>query len=200
MAKELHVISTGTQSKDELTEKIVKIHPYIDFFHLREKHWRAVDYIEVIDSLIKKGVPKEKIIINDRVDVAYVMDVYGVQLAYHSIELTKVRSKFPTLHIGCSTHSLEEAKEKEQDGADYIFFGHVYSTASKKGVPPKGVTQLKQVVDEVNIPVIAIGGITPQNVKEIIDTGAKGLAVLSGILLASDVVTAAKKYRKMLDR
>lgn len=199
MRKELHVISTGMQSKEELIENVIKIYPYIDFIHLREKNWRAIDYMEVIDSFIQNGVPKEKIIVNDRIDVAQVMEVYGVQLAYHSIPIQKIRKKIPNLHLGCSTHSVEEAKQKENLGANYVIFGHVFPTSSKQGVPAKGIEQLKQTVEHVNIPVIAIGGITTDNIAEILATGASGVAVLSGILLADDVLLAAKKYREKLD-
>lgn len=198
MRNTLHVISTGRQNKEELIEKIVSIHPYIDYVHLREKNWRAIDYIEVIRTLEKYRVSKEKIIVNDRVDVAYVMDVYGVQLAYHSIEPAEVCGNFPELYIGCSVHSPQEAKEKEKQGANYVIFGHVFQTASKQGLPPKGLDELKQVVEQVNIPVIAIGGITPENVESVLKTGAQGVAVLSGILLAKDVVEAAKRYRHKL--
>src|SRR5690625_2260249 len=113
MTRQLHVISTGHQSQELLTCKIEMIHQEVDAIHLREKNWSANQYVEVIQYLKAVDVPLEKIIINDRVDVAYIMKTGGVQLAYHSIDLSFVREAFPDLRIGCSVHSVQEAVKAE---------------------------------------------------------------------------------------
>lgn len=197
--KQLHVISTGLQTIRELTEIVSFIHPYIDYIHLREKHWTAQMYVHCIDQLITIGVSKEKIIINDRVDVAAVTNVYGVQLPGHSLSVEAVKQTFPFLKIGSSVHSVKEAKEKEQSGANRLIFGHIFPSTSKKGLPAQGLNKLEKVVQQVKIPVIAIGGITPCNVESVCQTGAAGIAVLSGILLAENPHEAAKEYRGKLD-
>lgn len=198
MKKQLHIISTGRQTTTELVEKVTQIHSFIDFLHLRERNWTAKQHMMVIESLIDIGVPSEKIIINDRIDIAAKMNVGGVQLANHSLDATFVKQQFPQLKIGCSVHGLEEAKYQEKAGADFLIYGHVFKTASKEGAPPRGIACLRQVVNSVQIPVIAIGGVKPENMNLIFSTGAAGVAVLSGVLLADDVKMAVKKYNNLL--
>ncbi|RAZ79306.1 thiazole tautomerase TenI [Planococcus halotolerans] len=196
--KKLHIISTGKQKPEQLAEIIGVIHPYIDFIHLREKTKRAKEVYEMVELLADKKVPLSKIMINDRVDVACASNVKGVQLAYHSLPVEIVKREFMDLTVGCSVHSIEEAQIAEQQGADYVIFGHVYSTQSKPGLIPKGIEQLWSVSESVSIPVIAIGGITPTNSREVIEAGAQGVAVMSGILEAEDPLEAVKQYRSYL--
>jgi len=197
--KQLHAISTGNQEISEFLEKMKQIHMHLDYIHLRERGWTAQDYLRVIEKLHKMGVKLNKIIINDRVDVAIVTKVGGVQLPSHSIDVTKVKHHFSTIRIGCSVHSVEEAIQREEDGADYLLYGHIFSTKSKANVAPRGLKSLRNVVRNVKIPVIAIGGITPQNVKSVIDVGATGIAAMTGIFLAKDAKRTVIEYRKFLD-
>lgn len=194
----LHIVSTGQQTKDEFVEKVSTIQKFVDFIHLREREWSATDHIDVIGRLIKAGLPQEKIMINDRVDIAVTEQTGGVQLASHSLDIQKVKRFFPDLAIGCSVHDIAEAMEKERCGADYLIFGHIFSTHSKPGLPPRGLDELERLVSSVTIPVIAIGGIRPSHVSQILDTGAKGVAVLSGVLLEDDSLQAAAKYKEKL--
>lgn len=193
----LHIISTGKQSKKEFIEKVIQVHSSVDYIHLRERSWNASDYIEVIGKLVGAGIRKDKIIVNDRIDIAVTERIGGVQLASHSIEIQKVKQYFPDLYTGCSVHSVIEAKEKERLGADFLIFGHIFETNSKVGLPPRGLKQLKDLTSSVTIPVIAIGGIKPSNVQSILDMGASGIAVLSGILL-DDSPNAVLKYTEKL--
>lgn len=195
---QLHVISTGQQSMETLVKRIAVIHPYIDAFHLREKLWSAGELVEAVEQLVQIGMPLEKVIINDRVDVAHVLGAQGVQLAHHSLDTSSVKHHFPSLKIGCSIHCIKEAIVAEKRGADYLLYGHIFPTASKPGIPPRGVENLTQLTTSVAVPVVAIGGITPENTREILTAGAKGIAVLSGILLAKDPLQAVKNYRKAL--
>lgn len=200
MKKQLHVISTGQQTKAELVRIVAKIHHYIDAIHLREKSWSARKLIEVIHFLQEKGVPLSKIIVNDRVDVAHVMQTAGVQLAHHSINLTYVREMYPALKIGCSVHSIEDAVKAESNGADYILYGHLFETSSKQGIPARGLDNLQRMQEVTPIPIIGIGGITPENTSEVINQGITGIAVMSGIFLHENPLEATKKYRYQLDK
>lgn len=197
---ELHVISTGQQCAQTFVSIIQHIHPYIDYIHLREKEWSAAELILAVEALYEHGVSREKVIINDRVDVAQVTHVNGVQLAYHSLDVATVRQTFPHLSIGRSVHHVNDAKQAERDGAHRLLYGHIFPTASKRGVKPRGIINLQRVVGAVNIPVIAIGGMSPERIPSVLQTGAAGIAVLSGILLADDPLTRAKLYREALDR
>src|SRR5699024_112986 len=84
----------------------------------------------------------------------------------------------------------------EEAGADYLIYGHIFKTKSKIGKSPKGLNKLKEVINQTELPIIAIGGIKPNNVKEVFDVGADGIAVLSGILLAKNVKNQSYEYYK----
>ncbi|MGM7685143.1 thiazole tautomerase TenI [Cytobacillus sp. Hm23] len=198
--KELHIISTGTQSINTFVSIISEIHPFANAIHLREKQMSARDLYQTINQLIQQSVPLNKIVINDRIDVASVAEVGGVQLAYHSLSVGDVKRVFPKLRIGKSVHSLEEAVEAELQGADYVMYGHIYPTSSKKGVIAKGVDSVKEFKKQLSIPLIAIGGIKPFHIPELIDRGVDGVAVLSGVLLAQTPIEAIKDYSKMLSK
>ncbi|GGJ73855.1 thiazole tautomerase (transcriptional regulator TenI) [Anoxybacillus voinovskiensis] len=196
MKKQFHVISTGRQSTEQVVAIASQIHPYVDAIHLREKTKTAKELAEMMEELLFHGVPKEKLVVNDRVDVAIVYGV-KVQLAFHSLSVRQVKECFPSLSVGCSVHSQDEAKEAEDGGADYCIYGHVFPTASKRGVPPRGIEALAQIVGAVRIPVIAIGGIQPHHVPSVWEAGAAGIAVMSGVFCAEDPLREVKRYRQM---
>ncbi|MFD2044618.1 thiazole tautomerase TenI [Ornithinibacillus salinisoli] len=191
---ELHIISTGKQSPETLAEIIEEIHPYIDAIHIREKTKTAKEIYEMVMLLIEKQVPISKIIINDRLDVAYISKVHGIHLAYHSLPLDMVKENFTGFRVGCSVHTIGEALHAQTQGADYVTFGHVFATNSKAGLAPRGLDQLRSITNSVSIPVIAIGGINPINVRSVMESGAKGIAVMSGILEADNPLGVAKEY------
>lgn len=195
----IHLISTGKQTTDQLIEKVLDVHLRVDYIHLREKSWSAKEYIRVINELVARGISRKKIIINDRIDIAVANELLGVQLKAHGINPQQVKQHYPQLKIGCSVHSIAEAKEKEASGADFLLYGHIFKTASKADLQPRGLKNLKEIVNQVCLPVIAIGGIQPSNVNEVLQTGAVGIAVLSGILLAKDVKQASLQYEKKIN-
>jgi thiazole tautomerase (transcriptional regulator TenI) len=196
--RELHVVTTGRQPMNRVIPVLVQIHPFADRIHLREKTLPARQLFEAAVELIGRGVPAEKLIINDRADVAWAAGVGGVHLAWHSLEVSVVRRAFPGLRVGCSVHSPREAAEAEQKGADYVIYGHVFSTKSKPGLPPRGVNELALIAGQLRIPVIAIGGITPENAQIPLQAGAAGIAVMSGILEHGQLVEAARAYAEIL--
>lgn len=189
-----HIISTGRQNPEQLAEIVGSIHSYIDAIHIRERKKTAKEIYNLISLLTAKGIPLSKIMINDRVDVAHVSNVEGVQLANQSLPADVVRRKFTNLKIGCSVHTINEAQIAQQQDADYVIFGHVFPTQSKPGLPPRGLEQLKLVSDSIAIPVLAIGGIKPENTRNIIDAGAQGIAVMSGVLEAKRPLEKVKEY------
>ncbi|RYG72291.1 thiazole tautomerase TenI [Lentibacillus lipolyticus] len=195
----LHVISTGKQSPDELIAIAGTIYPYIDYIHLREKTWTEDAFRTAIDALLKAGVPRDKIIMNTHAQIADAKTVGGVQLTHQSISAAQARRWYGRLRIGCSVHSVKEAANAAEDGADYVTYGHIFESGSKPGVEPRGLAGLREVVQQTSIPVVAIGGITPDNTKEVLESGAAGIAVLSGILLAEDPLAAVQRYRQSLE-
>jgi thiamine-phosphate pyrophosphorylase len=140
--------------------------------------------------------------INDRVDVALAVDAAGVQLGKPSIPVETAKALLGSQKlIGVSTHTLEEAKAAEQSGADFILFGPVYFTASKATYgSPQGLSALKAIVDNISLPVYAIGGITLENVESAKNTGVRGVALISAIVGAANPKEAAEKMLRRLRR
>ncbi|PLS01174.1 thiamine phosphate synthase [Neobacillus cucumis] len=181
---------------EQLQEILIDIHPYVTSIHLREKQKTARELFQAVE-LLSKNIPLSKLIINDRVDVAFTTRAAGVQLAFHSLGPMIVKKAFPQLKVGCSIHSKSDGEKALRDGADYVLFGHVFPSQSKPGKTPKGIKELSRVT-LLDIPVIAIGGITPENTKQVSQAGASGIAVMSGILDSRDPLLAVKAYRNAL--
>lgn len=190
-----HLLSTSGQPASTLIDIASAVHKVVDNFHIREKSAAARDLIRYVDELMSRGVPASKIVINDRIDVALARGL-SIQLAYHSLPLGDVKKTWPDIRTGVSVHSVEEAKQAAEGGADYVFFGHVFQTASKQGLKPRGIEALQKVVNHCSIPVIAIGGIKPHHVPQIQQTGAAGVAILSGVMQAADPKAAIQAYKK----
>ena len=138
--------------------------------------------------------------INDRVDVALAVDAAGVQLSKASLPVVTARTLLgPEKIIGVSTHALQEAREAEQNSADFILFGPVYFTASKAAYgDPQGLAALKTIVDNVSLPVYAIGGITPGNTASPKKIGVRGVALISAIVSAESPKKAAEQMLQEL--
>ena len=138
------------------------------------------------------------LIVNDRVDVALAVGADAVQRTHASLPVEDIRALVDKrLRVGASVHSLEEAVEAEVKGADWVVFGPVYDTASKRAWgPPQGPARLERVAAALRIPVIAIGGITPERVREVRGAGARGVAAISAIL---DTDRPADATRRFLD-
>ena len=198
MRKQLHVISDGRLPLKAFADIARMVEPFADKFHLREKHRSSREIYEGVELLIEAGIPLHKIVINDRVDVAWAWKT-GVQLAFHSLPVHVVKEQFPGLMIGRSVHSPKEAQTAANQGADYLLFGHVFDTDSKKGIPPRGTEAIKAVKKGIDIPVLAIGGMKPENVHEAIKAGADGIAVMSAILQGENPHETAKIFSRKLN-
>ncbi len=184
---------------EQLVEIVAEIHPYVAKIHLREKQKTARDLYQTMNLLTKGNVPMSKMVINDRVDVAFVTGAAAVHLAWHSLDVAVVKAKFPHLAVGCSIHSFEEGVRAQQNRTDYVVYGHIFFTNSKTGLKPKGLEELKKITEFLTVPVIAIGGILPENAKQVIQAGAKGIAVMSGIFDAHDPQAAVKAYKNVIE-
>lgn len=140
-----------------------------------------------------------RLFINGRLDVALEIGADGLQRGHDSLPTAVLRSRAPGLTLGVSVHSPDEARAAERDGADFIVFGPVYDTPSKRAYgPPQGVQALARAVQTVAIPVFAIGGITPDRVAAVRATGALGVAVISAILAAERPSDATKAFLDVL--
>jgi thiazole tautomerase (transcriptional regulator TenI) len=120
------------------------------------------------------------LIVNDRVDIALAVGAKGVQLASHSLQVAEALLVSPDMLIGASVHSTEEAVEAEQAGASWCVAGTIFETPSHKGRPPARLEFVKMLAAAVTLPVIAIGGVKPENVADLILAGAYGVATIRG--------------------
>lgn len=121
------------------------------------------------------------LIINDHADIALAVEADGVHLGQDDLPLKDARMIMGSRIVGISTHSLKEAKAAEEGGADYIGFGPMFPTRTKDAGPPQGVDNLRMIKHNVNVPVVAIGGITLGNAETVLAAGADCLAVATGI-------------------
>jgi len=140
-------------------------------------------------------------IINDDVAMTKELDADGVHLGQDDGEVAAARKLLgPKKIIGVSAHSLDEAVRAEADGADYIGFGAMYPTRSKEVIHLPGPGRLAELQGKLNIPIVAIGGITRDNVATVIDAGADAVAVISAILSAPDPAMAAAELALLFNR
>jgi thiamine-phosphate pyrophosphorylase len=169
---------------------------------LREKDMSETDLLKSARSLRKvTDRYRGKLFINDRFDIAIATGADGVHLTQSSIPVDAVRQCIKDrLMIGVSTHSLDEAIEAEDGGADFITLGPVFPTPSKmKYGDPVGIDTLKKVCKRVRIPVFAIGGIKAGRIREVMDAGAYGVAMISEIFGSSDIKHRAEEIVKITE-
>lgn len=165
----------------------------VTFLQLREKELEDSAFLAEAKELqtLCRGyhVP---FIVNDNVEIALRMDADGVHVGQSDMEAGMVREKIgPDKILGVSAQTVEQAIRAEAQGADYLGVGAVFHTGSKADAEDVSYETLKAICDAVAIPVVAIGGITEDNVKELTGSGICGVAVISAIYAADHIEAAA---------
>ncbi|WP_434752963.1 thiamine phosphate synthase [Paenibacillus amylolyticus] len=202
---ELHVIS-GNRGEQEATLKAAKeIWPWVDYIHIREKQLPLHQRLNWARLMVESGVPVSRIVINGAnrftpEDACY-QGVHWSQDMLHKAKMTVEPGNRHDLkrRLGVSVHSIHEARIAEEYGADYLFFGHVYASASKPDITPRGLEALAEVCSGVNVPVMAIGGIQPDNIQAVRSAGARGAAVISGVLQHENPAHAAALLKQSVE-
>lgn len=176
----------------------------VDIIQVRAKDTTHAQRIElgtaVLNIARSSNVP---VIINDDLDAAFETGAAGVHLGQEDWSRLGRRDQRANLLagiciVGISTHSLEQALTAERDGADYIGIGPIFPTPTKPGVKPVGLELVRQVASRVATPFFAIGGITLDNLDEVLGAGARRVAIVSAILAAPDIRKAAEAFKKRL--
>ena len=168
------------------------------FVQLREKELDEETFLEEAKK-IKKLCGKYHVpfVINDNVDIALAVDADGVHVGQSDMEAGKVREKLgPDKIIGVSCKTVEQALLAKKHGADYLGVGAVFHTGSKADAEDVSHETLTAICNAVKIPVIAIGGITRDNVTELSGSGICGIAVISAIFAQKDIVSATKDLKE----
>jgi len=168
---------------------------------LREKDLQTRDLLALADTLREATQHHgARLIVNDRADVALAAGADGVQRTYASLPVSTLRGITPAgFLVGASVHSEAEARDAAGQGADFIVFGPVYDTASKRRYgPPQGLAALEAVSQAVDRPVLAVGGLTPERVSEVLAAGAAGVAVIGAIYAAARPAEATKAFLDVL--
>jgi thiamine-phosphate diphosphorylase len=136
-------------------------------------------------------------IVNDRVDIALACNADGVHLGQEDLPLHAARKLMGDKIIGISTHDLEQARDAEQDSADYIGFGPMFGSKTKDtGYIARGLPMLNELRQAVKIPIVAIGGIIETNVAQVWHAGADSAAIISDILRADDIAAKIKRINE----
>lgn len=193
----LHVLTDITLqsrfSHVELTRQAIE--GGADTIQFRQKSGSTREMIDIARRM-KHECEKAGVcfIVNDRLDVAIAAEADGVHLGQDDFPLPLARKWLgPDKIIGGSASDMEEARICLSEGADYVGFGPVFPTTSKDDAGPvSGIDRLKEVVDNIPLPIIAIGGISSENAQAVIGAGAVGIAVISAVCCREDPAKATK--------
>ncbi|GIW41721.1 MAG: putative thiamine-phosphate synthase [Candidatus Binatia bacterium] len=170
----------------------------VDAVQLREKDLDGGELFELARRLLEECRARGALLfVNDRIDVALAVGADGIHLPARSFPVPEARRLVgPERWIGISTHSESEVRAAARDGADFAVLGPVYPTPGKG--PPLGTEPLRLACRDSGIPVLAIGGILPSRVSEVLAAGARGVAVIGAVLDRDDPERAASELRKAL--
>ena len=184
------------ETLEEQVEKCLK--GGVTCIQLREKHLSEEEFLEEARRMkavcAKYHVP---LLINDNVEIALAVDADGVHVGQSDMEALDVRAKLgPDKIIGVTAKTVEQALLAEKHGADYLGSGAVFGTSTKEDASKMDHKVLKQICQAVQIPVVAIGGITEENVAELAGKGICGVAVVSAIFAKKDIEAATRELKK----
>ena len=187
-------------SLEEDVEKAVRAG--VTMVQLREKH---MEFAELVTLAKKIGAVVHKynipLIINDDIEAALASGADGVHVGQEDICASEARQRIgSSMILGVSARSAETAIEAERCGADYIGAGAVFSTSTKEDAKIMSFDELKRICDSVSIPVVAIGGITEENIMELSGSGIAGAAVVSAIFAKEDVMVSSARLLTLIEK
>ena len=160
---------------------------------LRDKEMTGRELYETAQRLLllcrPRGIP---LIVNDRLDVALVSGADGVHLGAEDLPVYAAKRLVPEgFIVGATAHSVEEGIRAEADGADYVGVGAAFPSGTKKGAVVLGVAGVREVCSAISLPTVAIGGITAENAREVLDSGVDGVSVVASVVGQEDIQAAA---------
>ncbi|WP_294156138.1 thiamine phosphate synthase [uncultured Clostridium sp.] len=186
----------STDTIEEAVEQAIK--GGCTLIQLREKECSSLDFYNTAVN-VKKITDKYNVplLINDRLDIVQAVDAAGVHVGQSDIPCSVVRKILgDDKIIGVSAGNLKNAVKAEADGADYIGVGAMYTTGTKKDAKPTSIEELKKIRENVSIPIVVIGGINKNRIKDFKGTKIDGLAIVSAIIAQKDITEAAKEIKE----
>jgi len=172
----------------------------VSILQLREKDLNEKEFLEsakeIKELCDRYDVP---LIINDNVDIALAVDAAGVHVGQKDMEAGEARAKLgPDKIIGVSARTVEQAQLAQSQGANYLGVGAVFPTGTKDDAVEVGRETVQQICGSVDIPIVAIGGITKENVVQLEGTGIDGVAVVSAVFAQENITDATKELKEII--
>lgn len=174
----------------------------VDIIQLRAKQLNVEEIVQLARELqVVAAASNVPLIINDHPEIARDVRAAGVHLGQDDVSISVARSIVgPRCLIGRSTHSLKQARTAAAEGADYIGFGPLFATPTKPDYTPIGLSEIKEAHETITLPIFCIGGIKLDNLAQVVAAGARRVVIVSGLLQASDVVSATRAAKELLTR
>jgi thiamine-phosphate pyrophosphorylase len=204
MAWDVYLVTDDSLSAERTTPEIVEaaIDGGVDVVQLRDKSQSVRDRFETGKQVRELTRDADvTFIVNDRVDLVRALNADGVHLGADDLPIPSARDLLgPDVIIGRSVSTVSDAEDAERAGADYLGVGAIYRTGSKDDITedehevgPERITAIERAVD---IPIVGIGGITPENADAVIGSGADGVAVITAITAAADPAAATAQLQE----
>ncbi|PKB59624.1 MAG: thiamine-phosphate diphosphorylase [SAR202 cluster bacterium Casp-Chloro-G2] len=190
----------GNGDYSDLVERVAQaVLGGVDMVQLREKDLAGRELLTLADALLEAIDGRAMLLVNERADVALAAGARGVQLGEEGLPVRAARKTLGNGGlIGRSVHTERSALQAEADGADFLIVGTMFPSQSHPGETPSGPGLMGRISENSRLPLIGIGGITPENAATVIEAGASGVAVITNILAAPDPAAAAAELKQVL--
>ncbi len=173
----------------------------VTIVQLREKNLTTNQYYQLAKQVKKiTDAYQVPLIIDDRLDVCLAVDAAGLHIGDDELPVSVARQVLgPEKILGVTAKTVKRALEAEEGGADYLGTGAIFPTTTKENAPITLISTLKTICQKVAIPVVAIGGLTSENIDQLIDTGIAGVAVVRDLMQAEDIEAKTQAFLTKLD-
>ena len=173
----------------------------VTIIQLREKNLTTNQYYQLAKQVKKiTDAYQVRLIIDDRLDVCLAVDAAGLHIGDDELPVSVARQVLgPEKILGVTAKTVKRALEAEEGGADYLGTGAIFPTTTKENAPITLISTLKTICQRVAIPVVAIGGLTSENIEQLIDTGIAGVAVVRDLMQAEDIEAKTQAFLTKLD-
>ena len=173
----------------------------VTIVQLREKNLTTNQYYQLAKQVKEiTDAYQVPLIIDDRLDVCLAVDAAGLHIGDDELPVSVARQVLgPDKILGVTAKTVKRALEAEEGGANYLGTGAIFPTTTKENAPITLISTLKTICQRVAIPVVAIGGLTSENIEQLIDTGIAGVAVVRDLMQAEDVEAKTQAFLTKLD-